>query len=984
VLKVDHSGESSTYEFIPFELNMGKNSYELVSMQEGSMLRVQQQGMWVQLVMAREEPSLKHNEATVECSGGMRHNEHGNEHQQHQEAFFEDGSSRLRTQHCNPLPPTRHNIISPRGIPSLPPHDTTISPFQSHTARSDVSHSTTTSQLPLNRQKFHLVLCANNRRRSIHRGNTSSTTSSTDRNLTPHLSSTGILHILNKDDEGSFFFSAIPTTNEITQHRPSCFVVHNQQPQAYVCGSFHNQYQENEITPVYFFNFRHSHWMVMERQKFINRALSDRSKLIERRYGHSMVYFRNNLYVFGGFRSKQQYTDSFASSGVGASTGEKWLNSKLGGATNEIIRFDIKRQTWNRVIAFQQWHAQHMCLPAGDDDERMSVHDKYEYSDSESSSSSLLPASRYLPGRGMHIMSDRRRTQAPMRLYISHVESKMFPAPRLYHSATLFNSTMIIFGGLLEHNDMCSNEVYAFDLLQRCWKRLWSGHEAKGGIFESPEPDKCAPVPRKLHSACRHGDLLFIFGGMDQHNKPLNDLFVFSLTTLRWTRIDYSTNLLPEGDAPSGRFGHVAFVLPPMSAVVTPPAPPRMHGGGVQDDTAVNPASNVTLDSSSDPLDSIIETNEDPALIILGGYAQHKDASIHQDGYIVRIPSSLFAQNTKENLYMPLLDEFADTICLVHGEMFHVHICIVSQSRVLAREFARRHEEGSRVHSVGTEGVHSSGDPPSERGQSTAGAANPKVLLDFSTLHRSLGNIQPHTFYHVMILMYGGFVSDLSHVEVDSLLAAAEHLQMDDTLISELKNILTHWDYDTSHVGMFLSGKKSLYHHLHSIYDTFHGKEIEFADIVIRGKDGQVFATHKYLLCARFEYFCTVLRGRKRAVREIPLLYSRHTIAILHASLYMSPQNLAGLLPLRETSQLFDLLEATHELMMQELHEMVMQRLCLSLSMDNFTSVIEWCRIKRDVLMHPKWIQNASAEFLSGLSSHERLALLMQDKTKEE
>lgn len=65
-------------------------------------------------------------------------------------------------------------------------------------------------------------------------------------------------------------------------------------------------------------------------------------------------------------------------------------------------------------------------------------------------------------------------------------------------------------------------------------------------------PSKTVPVGRNAHSAVAQGNSLFIFGGQDQDNYKLGDLWELNLTTKQWANIKYTVSGHPTDIARSG------------------------------------------------------------------------------------------------------------------------------------------------------------------------------------------------------------------------------------------------------------------------------------------------------------------------------------------------------------------------------------------------------------------------------------------------
>jgi Kelch motif len=94
------------------------------------------------------------------------------------------------------------------------------------------------------------------------------------------------------------------------------------------------------------------------------------------------------------------------------------------------------------------------------------------------------------------------------------------PKTRDEHSASLYESnSMVIFGGFV--NGVRNNDVYKFTFITRKWELLKPSTAA-------------APAPRAAHSSIIYKDLIIIFGGKDEDNEKLNDVWAFNLRNFVW------------------------------------------------------------------------------------------------------------------------------------------------------------------------------------------------------------------------------------------------------------------------------------------------------------------------------------------------------------------------------------------------------------------------------------------------------------------
>lgn len=95
------------------------------------------------------------------------------------------------------------------------------------------------------------------------------------------------------------------------------------------------------------------------------------------------------------------------------------------------------------------------------------------------------------------------------------------PLSRDEHTATLVENSMVIFGGFEAGERV--NSLYRFHFTTRKWEKV----PAKQG----PQPQ-----PRAGHSSVLFKDLFVIFGGKNEDNEKLNDVWAFNLSTHTWSQ----------------------------------------------------------------------------------------------------------------------------------------------------------------------------------------------------------------------------------------------------------------------------------------------------------------------------------------------------------------------------------------------------------------------------------------------------------------
>ena len=99
------------------------------------------------------------------------------------------------------------------------------------------------------------------------------------------------------------------------------------------------------------------------------------------------------------------------------------------------------------------------------------------------------------------------------------------PCPRSGHSAVFYQTKrqMYIFGGK-DSDSLKLNDLWVFDFQSSTWTQILPTHRKW-------------PEQRSGHSACIYEHNMFIFGGIFEVTKELNDVQAFSLKTKEWTSI---------------------------------------------------------------------------------------------------------------------------------------------------------------------------------------------------------------------------------------------------------------------------------------------------------------------------------------------------------------------------------------------------------------------------------------------------------------
>ena len=111
------------------------------------------------------------------------------------------------------------------------------------------------------------------------------------------------------------------------------------------------------------------------------------------------------------------------------------------------------------------------------------------------------------------------------------------------HTCCKMDNKVVVFGGF--NDGERTNDVHIFDTDACQW--------TKRSPVDANAP---APKPRAGHSATLHEGILYIFGGKDDENLKLNDIWKFDIEQREWTELEPSNSQ----QAPTQRAGHSALL----------------------------------------------------------------------------------------------------------------------------------------------------------------------------------------------------------------------------------------------------------------------------------------------------------------------------------------------------------------------------------------------------------------------------------------
>eukprot|EP01064_Diplonema_japonicum_P003881 TRINITY_DN12568_c0_g1_i1.p1 TRINITY_DN12568_c0_g1~~TRINITY_DN12568_c0_g1_i1.p1 ORF type:complete len:799 (+),score=164.15 TRINITY_DN12568_c0_g1_i1:99-2495(+) len=292
--------------------------------------------------------------------------------------------------------------------------------------------------------------------------------------------------------------------------------------------------------------------------------------------GHSAVWYRSGLYVFGGKDAKDNYSSDLwrvevvsgrAIWGLVETTGEKpepsayhgavlWrerfmmVMGGVGSATprgNLVYVLDLEDMVWRAKesvgdIPQPRCHHTLTVAPAQD---RLYLYGGYLVgTDGDSMFSNGSVDARHRPFFELHEL-----LLTGQELIWQRVMCKEDFPPTLWgHTASLYHNNLIVFGGV----DVVDNKESCIAAVWHCEKQQWRWVEFN-----------VHPQARALHTAVVSQGRIFIHGGFGMTNTcKFNDTWTFSMETGQWLEVAAG------GQLPTPRSGHAAVIAGDQMLVV--------------------------------------------------------------------------------------------------------------------------------------------------------------------------------------------------------------------------------------------------------------------------------------------------------------------------------------------------------------------------------------------------------------------------------
>ncbi|KAL7996395.1 putative tRNA wybutosine-synthesizing protein [Plasmopara halstedii] len=231
------------------------------------------------------------------------------------------------------------------------------------------------------------------------------------------------------------------------------------------------------------------------------------------------------------------------------------------------------------------------------------------------------------------------------------------PLPRIYHTAVVVGTRMIVFGGRASPAKPFG-DLFALDLETKIWEKI--------------APHGVGPAPRWKHCSCAVGSTVYIYGGRDT-KQVFNDLFALDIgNPTQWRQIETSF------DTPR-RFDHIGAVVNSTKLLFWGGMSSLEDGdcSGERDSSACLIFDIIKETWDSVKLENTLNKSHPPALFA----ASASSISNHQVVVVGGITSELLASGDKATQKVYLLDIEASQWSEL-GEVKHTDAAFVGHSTV--------------------------------------------------------------------------------------------------------------------------------------------------------------------------------------------------------------------------------------------------------------------------------------------------------------
>ncbi|XP_006821248.1 leucine-zipper-like transcriptional regulator 1 [Saccoglossus kowalevskii] len=226
------------------------------------------------------------------------------------------------------------------------------------------------------------------------------------------------------------------------------------------------------------------------------------------RYHHSAVVFSNSMFVFGGY------------------TGDIYSNSNLRNK-NDLLEYKFNTGQWT------EWRIEGRLPPA------RSAHGAAVYEEK------LWIFAGYDGNTRLNDMWTLNLTGEP-KAWEEVQQSGDHPPTCCNFPVAVARDTMLVFSG--QSGAKITNNLYQFYFKERRWRKIPTEHILRG----APPP----PQRRYGHTMVAYDRHLYVFGGAADNTLP-NELHCYDLDSETWQVIIPS----PDSQIPSGRLFHAAAVI---------------------------------------------------------------------------------------------------------------------------------------------------------------------------------------------------------------------------------------------------------------------------------------------------------------------------------------------------------------------------------------------------------------------------------------
>lgn len=657
---------------------------------------------------------------------------------------------------------------------------------------------------------------------------------------------------------------------------------------------------------------------------------------VPKRYRHTMVRYKDNLYVFGGTDEASKHSDIF----------EFNIETKIWRKVNVLKKISPSARSGHSACVY----GNKMIMFGGFDSTSTSCNDIYSFNFDNFEWKKLDVRILKLKFRIQVMFQDEGIT-----ILLSFIKIHFLS---LEDMVRLTQLTL----GWNGNTNVFFNDIYSYNLESEKWKKI----EIKGDL----------PSARFDHTSIIYQDSMYVFGG--ENGNYLNDVCEYNFLKNEWKEIETT------GEKPSKRSGHkVAFY----SGRFMNESSMFLFGG--YDGDYCNDLYNFNFSTrlwKKINYQGVVPTRRydhgmapiDNGFVLYGGYVKNGKSHLNNDLFEFKIeiePISLVSLLGEE------YNNLSDFVIKCKDKKIHVNKCILAQSPYFSNYFKENKGNTMDITNVEIEFLdsiiqyfYSKTDKLIKNGDYVKNVNFLRKIhlysLENSYLSLFSQIINVKNFFDYFTSSY-----QLKHPILQKLcinffnrnkemFSKEDILKLDKELIFELLNKTYDDNVEVK------EKETSIIDHLRYLFTSK-----DYSDVLIVTKDHKELKAHKAILCVFSDYFSLMFKNEYKESEQKKLIFKEFDSKTLNFILeYIYTKDI---LNLENENDLMDLIRFSDYIMMKDLEQILVTKLLEMINEKNLLNIYQFS-LERESL--DSRIKEKCLNFLQGMEKNQLIQIIIDQQ----